>query len=51
MSWYEFLLFFHIVMAVIWVGGGMVIQFFALRILRAREPVRLAAFAADVEWI
>ena len=30
-TWYEFLLFFHISMATIWVGGGAMIQFFGLR--------------------
>ena len=39
MSWYEFLLFFHIAMAVIWVGGAAMIQFFALRaIMKATGP-------------
>jgi uncharacterized membrane protein len=51
MSWYEFLLFFHISMAVIWVGGGAVIQFFALRALRSPDPMRTAEFAGDVEHI
>jgi uncharacterized membrane protein len=51
MSWYEFLLFFHIAVVVIWVGGGAVSQFFALRILRGHDPARLAAFGADVEWM
>jgi uncharacterized membrane protein len=51
MSWYEFLLFFHISMAVIWVGGGAMIQLFALRVLKASDPMRLADFARDVEWL
>ena len=51
MSWYEFLLFFHISMAVIWVGGSVAIQFFALRILKASDPMRLAVFGQDVEWL
>jgi uncharacterized membrane protein len=51
MSWYEFLLFFHIAMAVIWVGGAAMVQFFALRTLWVRDPVRLADFAGDVEYI
>jgi hypothetical protein len=34
MTWYEFLLSFHISMAVIWVGGGAMAQLFALRTLR-----------------
>jgi uncharacterized membrane protein len=51
LSWYEFLLFSHIAMAAIWVGGGTAIQFFALRVLRATDPMRLAEFAKDVEWV
>jgi uncharacterized membrane protein len=51
MTWYEFLLFFHIAMAVIWVGGGTMIQFFALRTLKATDPMRMAEFAGDVESI
>jgi uncharacterized membrane protein len=51
LSWYEFLLFFHISMAVLWVGGGAMIQFFALRIMKARDPMRMAEFGQDVEWI
>jgi uncharacterized membrane protein len=50
-SWYEFLLFFHISMAAIWVGGAAMIQFFALRALRAPDPARLAEFSGDVEQI
>jgi uncharacterized membrane protein len=50
-SWYEFLLFFHVSMAAIWVGGGAMIQFFALRILKATDPMRMAEFGQDVEWI
>jgi uncharacterized membrane protein len=51
LSWYEFLLFFHISMAVIWIGGGAMIQFFALRIMKATDPMRMAEFGQDVEWI
>ncbi len=51
MSWYEFLLFAHISMAALWVGGGAMIQFFALRIMKATDPMRMAEFGQDVEWI
>ena len=51
MTWYEFLLFFHVSMAVVWVGGGAMIQFFALRIMKATDPMRMAEFGRDVEWI
>ena len=51
MSWYELLLFTHIAMAAIWVGGGAMIQFFALRIMKATDPMRMAEFGQDVEWV
>jgi GrpB-like predicted nucleotidyltransferase (UPF0157 family) len=38
MTWYEFLVFFHISTAVIWIGGGAMVQFFALRPLRSSDP-------------
>ena len=51
MTWYEFLVFFHVSMAVVWVGGGAMIQFFAVRITKATDPMRMAEFGRDVEWI
>jgi uncharacterized membrane protein len=48
---YELLKFVHIGAAVIWIGGAVTIQFFALRILGARDPLRLVAFTRDVEWV
>jgi uncharacterized membrane protein len=50
-TWYEFLLFVHIAMAVIWIGGATIIQFFALRMIKATDPMRMAEFGRDVEWI
>ena len=51
MSWFEFLLFTHIAMAVVWVGGGLMMQFFGIRASMSGDPSRLAAFGQDVEWI
>jgi uncharacterized membrane protein len=50
-TWYEFLLFVHVSMAVIWVGGATMIQFFGLRALRAPDPMRLVEIGGDIEWI
>jgi uncharacterized membrane protein len=50
-TWYEFLLFFHISMAVIWVGGGAMLQVMALRAMSDPDPKRLAGFTGDVELI
>lgn len=51
MSYYEFLLFVHILMAVLWVGGGAAVQFLAMRILKEENPTRLAAFSNDAAWM
>jgi uncharacterized membrane protein len=48
---YELLKFVHIAAAIVWVGGGAAIQFFALRTMAARDGSRLAAFARDTDWI
>jgi uncharacterized membrane protein len=50
-TWYEFLLFVHISMAVIWVGGGAMMQFFGLRAINAPDPMRLVQLGQDIEWI
>jgi uncharacterized membrane protein len=51
MSRYELLLFAHIALATIWLGGVVMMQFFALRALRSEAPERLADVAVDIEWI
>lgn len=51
MTWYDFLLFVHVSMAVIWVGGSTIMQFFGLRALRASDPMRLVDLGQDIEWI
>jgi uncharacterized membrane protein len=51
MTLYEFLVFVHVVMIVIWVGGSAALQVFALRATRTNDPVALARFSSDAEWI
>jgi uncharacterized membrane protein len=48
---YELLKFVHVAAAIVWVGGGATIQFFALRTLWSSDAGRIAAFARDVDWI
>jgi uncharacterized membrane protein len=50
MSYYEVLLFVHLLAAMAWVGGDLMIQMFYLR-ARANGPDAVARFARDVEWI
>ena len=51
MSWFELLLFAHVAMAVIWIGGGLMMQFFGIRASMSGDPARMAALGADIEWI
>ncbi|MGH2925241.1 MAG: DUF2269 family protein [Solirubrobacterales bacterium] len=41
----------HILAAVIWVGGDVMLQAIALRVFREDDPKRLVAFTADVAWV
>jgi len=50
MSTFEFLLFGHLLAAMVWVGGDLMIQMFYLR-SRASGPEAVAEFAKNVEWI
>ena len=51
MTFYELLVFVHVLMVVVWVGGCVALQVLALRATGAKEPARMAAFSADAEWI
>ena len=51
MTLYELLKFVHVALAVIWVGGGLMMQFFGLRASMSGDPARVAALGADIEWI
>ncbi len=50
MSTYEFLLFGHLVAAMTWFGGDLMVQMFYLR-AKVSGPLAVAQFAKDVEWI
>ncbi|HXF98474.1 MAG TPA: DUF2269 family protein [Gaiellaceae bacterium] len=51
MSWYELLLFAHISMAVVWIGGALMMQFFGMRAGSSGDPERVAHLGEDIEWI
>jgi uncharacterized membrane protein len=48
---YNALKFVHVLSAVIWVGGAATVQVYALLALRSADPVRVAAFASDTEFV
>ncbi len=51
MTWYSFLLFLHISMAVIWAGGALMMQLFGIRAAKSGDPARMASLGHDIEWI
>lgn len=50
MNRYEWLLFFHIAAAIVWLGGGLAVQVLAIRADRADDPARMTTIASEAEW-
>ena len=51
MTWYTFFKSLHVVAAAVWVGGQVMIQAYAFRIIRTGDGVRQAQFAKETEFI
>jgi uncharacterized membrane protein len=51
MTWYSLLLFVHVSVAVIWIGGALMMQFFGIRASMSGDPARMATLGQDIEWI
>lgn len=51
MSLYEWLLFLHIVAAIVWIGGGVVLQILGLRLARSRDGPGMLKFTRDIEFL
>jgi uncharacterized membrane protein len=50
-TWYQTWRALHVLAAIVWVGGGVMLQLLAVQILKTNDPDRLAKFAKDVEYI
>lgn len=48
---YHTLVFIHVLAAVAWVGGAILLQVMGYRIQRANDPERLSQFGRDVEFL
>lgn len=48
---YDFLLFVHVLAAVIWVGGGFALNVVGTRLVNASNPDAIAGFARQVAFI
>jgi uncharacterized membrane protein len=45
---YDWLKLIHVLAAITWVGGAIFVQIYATRLMRQKEPLRLAGFAKDI---
>jgi uncharacterized membrane protein len=50
-TWYLFLLFAHVSMAVVWIGGGLMMQLFGVRASMLGDRTRLANLGEDIAFI
>jgi|SRR3954453_2322942 uncharacterized membrane protein len=50
-QWYATWKALHVLFAIVWVGGALMIQLLAFRVLKESDPRRMAAFTKDVELI
>jgi uncharacterized membrane protein len=48
---YDWLKAVHVLLAVVWVGGNIVLQILAIRITRQNDALKLASVAGDIQWI
>lgn len=51
MTLYDWLLFGHIVAAMVWVGGGLLLGVLAVQVVRNGEPVAVARFVGNLRVI
>ena len=51
MEAYEIYLLLHVVSVIVWLGGGIMVQLFAMRVLGANDDARLLGFARDMEVV
>jgi len=50
-QWYATWKALHVLMAIVWVGGALMIQLFAFKIIRTNDNQQLVRFTHDVEFI
>ena len=51
MTKYEVLVAIHVLMAVVWVGGNVMMQILAFRTMKARDSRQLIALGRNIGWI
>jgi uncharacterized membrane protein len=51
MTYYEVLLFLHVLAAIVWIGGGIAIQFVAVRAEQTRNGPFMQALGESSDWL
>jgi uncharacterized membrane protein len=51
MTGYSWLVFVHILAAITWVGGAIMLNVLNTRSIRSKDPARLATAARETEWV
>jgi uncharacterized membrane protein len=51
MSYYEILLFLHVATAIVWLGGGALLQTLVFRAERTTDPVLMKKLAESAKWL
>lgn len=51
MSYYEILLFVHVLAAIVWLGGGFALQLLVLRAERTDDPILIKKLAENAGWL
>jgi len=41
----------HIILAIVWLGGGLTLSIYGTRIAKQRDAARMVSFAREAEWI
>jgi uncharacterized membrane protein len=48
---YDFWLFIHVLMAIVWVGGSIHLQIIGSRLAATNDPLQVGNFSKQAEWI
>jgi uncharacterized membrane protein len=48
---YDFLKFLHVLAAVVWVGGGLALNFLGTRLVAAGTSAEISGFARQLDWV
>jgi Predicted integral membrane protein (DUF2269) len=51
LTWYEWIKAGHVIAAVLWVGGDVMLLILGVRTMATKEPVRIVGFTQQIAWL